>query len=146
MKKTCKSFLSDPVPFNGQGYEKQKGLELVTSRSSSCKKQVQKNSFTCNVFPDQGWWCILSYSKNYIRKKRKRWGKITKIVFEGLSFGEKKTNKQTKKQRTHSRSFLSAIRLKIAFRRSVVLLLLSFLNNMKFIKLFRVCVCLANTS
>ena len=45
MKKTCKSFLSDPVPFNGQGYEKQKGLELVTSRSSSCKKQVQKNSF-----------------------------------------------------------------------------------------------------
>ena len=54
MKKTCKSFLSDPVPFNGQGYEKQKGLELVTSRSSRRKKQVQKNSFTCNVFPDQG--------------------------------------------------------------------------------------------
>ena len=25
MKKTCKSFLSNPVPFNGQGYEKQKG-------------------------------------------------------------------------------------------------------------------------
>ena len=44
-------FLSNPVPFNGQDYEKQKGPG--TSDQSACQviKQVQKNSIILDVLP-----------------------------------------------------------------------------------------------
>ena len=42
LKKLTLFFLSNPVPFNGQSYEKQKGLELVTSHSSDYKTSLQK--------------------------------------------------------------------------------------------------------
>ena len=35
-------FLSNPVPFNGQNYEKQKGPELVTYRSSGYETSSEK--------------------------------------------------------------------------------------------------------
>ena len=35
-------FLSNPVPFNGQNYEKQKGPELVTYRSSGLRNKFRK--------------------------------------------------------------------------------------------------------
>ena len=45
LKKLTLIFLSNPVPFNGQDYEQQKGLELVTSRSSGYKTSSEK--FLC---------------------------------------------------------------------------------------------------
>ena len=36
-KKLIYFFLMKPVPFNGQDYEKEKGLELVTNQSSGYK-------------------------------------------------------------------------------------------------------------
>ena len=66
-------FLSNPVPFNGQNYQKQK--ELETSDQSLFRlrtKQVQENSFLSYVLSDPVCWCnikrLLSYSKNYIFK------------------------------------------------------------------------------
>ena len=41
-KKLNLFFLSNPVPFNGQSYQKQKGLELVTSRSSDQERSSEK--------------------------------------------------------------------------------------------------------
>ena len=42
LKKFNFFFLLNPVPFNGQDYEKQKGLELVTSHSSGYKTSSEK--------------------------------------------------------------------------------------------------------
>ena len=42
LKKLTLFFLSNPVAFNGQDYEKQRGLELVTSVSSGYKTSSQK--------------------------------------------------------------------------------------------------------
>ena len=45
-------FLSNPVSFNGQNYQKQKGLGTSDQLLSSC--EVQKNSFISYVLSDQG--------------------------------------------------------------------------------------------
>ena len=34
-------FLSNPVSFNGQNYQEQRGLELVTSRSSGYERKLK---------------------------------------------------------------------------------------------------------
>ena len=63
LKKINPIFLSNPVLFDGQDYEKQKGPR--TSEHSFFRLQ---NRF--QILPEQVWWCIikqyLSYSKNYI--------------------------------------------------------------------------------
>ena len=73
IKKTFKKlylfFLSNPVPFNGQNYQK-RGLELVTTvlkvtkqiHKISCISYVLSDQVRCNVQQ------VLSYSKNYIGK------------------------------------------------------------------------------
>ena len=38
-------FLSNPLPFNGQNYEKQKALELVTRHSSGYKTNSEKSLY-----------------------------------------------------------------------------------------------------
>ena len=53
LKKFNLVFLSNPVPFNGQSYQKQKGPGLVTSRFQ-VTKQVQKNPFIISyILSDQ---------------------------------------------------------------------------------------------
>ena len=42
LKKLTLFFLPNPVPFNGQSYQKQRGLELVTSRSSGYQTTSEK--------------------------------------------------------------------------------------------------------
>ena len=42
LKKSTLFFLPNPVPFNGQSYQKQKGLELVTSPSSGYETSSKK--------------------------------------------------------------------------------------------------------
>ena len=42
LKKVNFIFFPNPVPFNGQSYQKQKGLELVTSRSSGYETSLEK--------------------------------------------------------------------------------------------------------
>ena len=63
-------FLSNPVSFNGQLQKNKKGLELVTSRSSSY--ETSSETFLYYVLSDQVWWCnikwFLSCSKNYLPK------------------------------------------------------------------------------
>ena len=44
-KKLTLFFLSNPVPFNGQSYQKQKGPGTSDQSLFRLKKQVQKNSF-----------------------------------------------------------------------------------------------------
>ena len=70
-------------------------LQKPVANPFQVTKQVQKNSFISHALSDQVWWCnikrFLSYSKNYICK----FMQIDEIknfflVFEGLSFGEKK--------------------------------------------------------
>ena len=67
-KKLTLFFLLNPVPFNGQNYQKQK----ESGTSLQVTKQVQKKSFICYILSDQVLWCnvkqFLSYSKNYICK------------------------------------------------------------------------------
>ena len=46
-------FLLNPIPFNGQDYEKQKGLQASEPVVLQVTKQVQKNSFISNVLPYQ---------------------------------------------------------------------------------------------
>ena len=48
LKKLSLFILSNPIPFNGQGYEKQKGPGTL-----QVKKQVQRKSFISDVLPDQ---------------------------------------------------------------------------------------------
>ena len=66
------SFLLNPVPFNAQIYQKQKGSGTNDPVALQVTKQVQKNIFIRYVLPDQVWWCyvkqFLSYSKNHICK------------------------------------------------------------------------------
>ena len=66
LKKLSLFFLSNPVPFNGQSYQKQKGLELVTSCSSGWETNSQ-NFFATYVLSEQVWWCnikqFLSFPK-----------------------------------------------------------------------------------
>ena len=70
LKKLTLFFLSNPVPFNEQSYQKQKGRG--TSDGSLFRLQVQKNFFICYILSDQVWWCnvkqFLSNSKNYTCK------------------------------------------------------------------------------
>ena len=65
-------FPSNPVPFNGESYQQQKGPE-TSERVSLFRLQ---NKFTkisllviISILSDQVWWCnikwFLSYSKNY---------------------------------------------------------------------------------
>ena len=75
-------FFSNPVPFNGKSYIKnKKGLELVTSRSSGYETrhknlfisyQISYQLLVIKLLSDQVWWCnvkqFLSYSKNYTCK------------------------------------------------------------------------------
>ena len=63
-------FLSNPVPFNGQSYQKQKGPGIVNSCSSGYEISSQKLIY--DILSDQVWWCnmkrSLSYSKYYTCK------------------------------------------------------------------------------
>ena len=69
LKKLTLFFLSNPVSFNWQSYQKQKGPGPVALQVT---KQVQKNSFISYILSDQVWWCnikrLLSYFKNCICK------------------------------------------------------------------------------
>ena len=58
LKKLTLFFLSNPVPFNGQSYQKQKGPgtsdQSVTSQSSlQVTKQVHNNFFISYILSDQ---------------------------------------------------------------------------------------------
>ena len=55
LKKLILFFLSNPVLFNGQSYQKQKDLEPVTSHSSGYKTSSE-NSFNSYILSDQVWW------------------------------------------------------------------------------------------
>ena len=44
------TFFSNPVPFNGQQYEKQKGIEVDQPVTLHITKQVQKSSLIGNIF------------------------------------------------------------------------------------------------
>ena len=63
-------FLLNPVPFNGQRYQKQKGYGTSAQSLSRSRKSSEK--FLCYILSDKIWWCnvkqFLSYSKNYICK------------------------------------------------------------------------------
>ena len=48
LKKLSLFILSNPIPFNGQGYEKQKGPGTL-----QVKKKVQRKSFISDVLPVQ---------------------------------------------------------------------------------------------
>ena len=68
-KKLSLFFLSNPVPFNGQSYQKQKGSG--TSDQSLFRLQNKfKNIPWFVILSDQVWWCnvtqFLSYFKIYI--------------------------------------------------------------------------------
>ena len=65
-KKITSFFISNPVPFNRQNYQKQgtRGLELVTSRYLGYKTSSE-------IFDEVWWYTIkrfLSFSKNYVSK------------------------------------------------------------------------------
>ena len=56
IKKSLKNllyfYLSNPVPFNGQDYEKQKRPGTSNQLLVRLQNKVQKNSFTSDVLPD----------------------------------------------------------------------------------------------
>ena len=102
LKKLSLFFLSNPVSFNEQSYQKQKGAG--TSDRSLFRlytKQVQKNSFISYILSDQVWWCnvnqFLSYSKNYICKFMQANWWHHKLFHYYLSFWIWKVGKEGKK-------------------------------------------------
>ena len=52
LKKLTLFFILNPVSFNGQSYQKQKGLELVTNPSSGHETSSEKFLYMLNL-PDQ---------------------------------------------------------------------------------------------
>ena len=75
LKKLISFFLSNPVPFNGQSYLKQKGSRTSDQslfRLQNVQKKVQKNSFISYILSEQVWWDnmkrFFSYFKNRICK------------------------------------------------------------------------------
>ena len=74
IKKSLRSFFffSNPVPFNGQCYHKQKGSGTSHQSLFRTWNKFKKNSFFPDLLSDQVWWWnvkqILSYSKNYTCK------------------------------------------------------------------------------
>ena len=64
-------FLPNPVPFNGQNYQK-KGAWNKCPIALQVTKQFQKNSFISYILSDQVWWFnikrLLSYFQNCICK------------------------------------------------------------------------------
>ena len=71
LKKLTLFFLSNPVPFNGQGYQKQKWLETSDKSLFMLWNKFRKIP-VFYLIPDHVWWCnikpFFSYSKNYICK------------------------------------------------------------------------------
>ena len=53
LKKSTLSFLPNPVPFNGQSYQKQKGPGTSILVALQVMKQAQKNSFISYILSDQ---------------------------------------------------------------------------------------------
>ena len=68
LKKSTLHFLSNPVPFNGQGYQKQNGPGTIDQSLF----RLQNKFSISYVLSGQIWWYnikrFLSYSKNYICK------------------------------------------------------------------------------
>ena len=71
LKKLTLFFLSNPVPFNGQNYQKQKGSG-TSDQSLFMLQNKFRNIPLFIMLSDQVWWCnvkqFLSYSRNYICK------------------------------------------------------------------------------
>ena len=69
LKKVNLFFLSNPVHFNGQNYQKQKGPKTSDQSLFRLRNKFRKIPL---LLMYQVWWCnikpILSYSKNYICK------------------------------------------------------------------------------
>ena len=70
-KKLTLFFASNPVPFNGQSYKKQKGLGTSDQSLFRLQNKFTKISLLV-ILSGQIWWCdikqFLSYSKNYTCK------------------------------------------------------------------------------
>ena len=49
LKKLTLFFLPNPVPFNGQSYQKQRGLELVTSHASRHETSSEKFLYLLHI-------------------------------------------------------------------------------------------------
>ena len=72
LKKLTLFFLSNPVPFNGQSYQKQKGLG-TSDQSLFRLQKFRSEKFLYQLYiSDQVWWHnikqFLSYSKNCVCK------------------------------------------------------------------------------
>ena len=127
-KKLTLFFISNPVLFNGQSYQKQKGLELVTNPSSGHETSSEK--FLCYVLPDQVWWCnvkqFLSYSKNHICKFMQVNSWHHKLFHFHMSFSIWKVWKGRKKSKKfeyleNGKSFLDEIKNNFhSFKRPII--------------------------
>ena len=99
-KKLTLFFLSNPVSFNGQNYQKQKGSS-DQSIALQVTKQVQKYSFIHYRLSDPVWRCnveqFLSDSKNYIYKFIQVNWWHHKLFHFHLSFWIRKLWKRTEK-------------------------------------------------
>ena len=90
LKKVSLFFLSNPVPFNRQTYQKQKGSgtshQSLFRPRNKCRKVLIRY-----IISDQVWWCnlrqFLSYSKNYICKFMQVNSWHYKLFHCHLSFG-----------------------------------------------------------
>ena len=71
-KKLTLFFLSNPVSFNGQSYQKQKGSGTSAQSLFRSRNKFRKFPLLVIILSDKVWWCnvkkFLSYSKNYICK------------------------------------------------------------------------------
>ena len=95
LKKVISFFLSNPLPFNRQKYQKQivhGTSDSVTSRYSGCETSSEKFLYllASYVLSDQVWWCnikrVLIYSKNYICKfKQAKFWQIIPLPFAILN-------------------------------------------------------------
>ena len=71
LKKLTLVFLSNPDPFSGQSYQKQKGSGTSDQSLFRSRNKFRKIPLFV-ILSDQVWWCniklFLSYSKTYISK------------------------------------------------------------------------------
>ena len=71
LKKLTLVFLSNPVPFNGESYKKQKGSGASHQSLFRSQNKFRKIPLFIIILSDQVWWCnakqFLSYSKNYMK-------------------------------------------------------------------------------
>ena len=117
-KKLTLFFLLNPVPFNGQSYQIQKGSGTSHQSLLRSWNKFRKISLFVIILSDQDWWCnvkqFLNYSKNYISKFTQVSSWHHKLFHFHLSFWIRKVWKGKKLQKfeylENKRSFLDEIK------------------------------------